>query len=121
MAELSSARRFPCPVCAMPQEVRSSKKEKPYITCNTCGVQVFVRGRVGIEAFDRLLNRASLESTFARVNEMIRRYHVKCDGCGTQFWVEPGLIETSLFDGSLKGVRCPNAECRAVVPWKQVA
>ena len=105
----------------MPQEVRSSKKDKPYFTCNTCGVQVFVRGRAGIEAFSRLLDLGRREGTFARMNEMVRRYNVKCDDCGTQFWVEPSLIATSLFDGSLKGVRCPTAECGAILPWRPVA
>ncbi len=121
MAFLLHPRRFPCPVCAMPQEVRGSKKGKPYITCNTCGVQVFIRGRIGIEEFKKLLDRARLEGTFARMNEMIRRYHVRCFTCGHQFWIEPHLIVTSMFDGTLKGVRCPKEECKALLPWKQVA
>ena len=121
MSYLLTARRFPCPICSMPQDVRGSKKGKPYVTCNTCGVQVFVRGKVGIAAFDKLLDRAKAEGTFARVNEIIRRYRVRCGACGSEFWIEPRLIVTSMFDGSLKGVRCPNAKCEAVLPWEQVA
>ena len=121
MALLLDARRFPCPICTMPQEVRASKKDKPYMTCNTCGVQVFIRGRVGIEQFKTLLERASRDGLFARVNEMIRRYRLTCFMCGNQFWIEPRLIETSIFDGSLKGVRCPKPECKAVLLWEQVA
>ena len=105
----------------MPQDVCRSKTGKPYITCNGCGVQVFVRGKAGIAAFERLLDRARLEGTFGRMHEMIRRYHVRCSACGTQFWIQPDLIVTSIFDGSLKGVRCPNAKCHAVRPWERVA
>src|SRR5690348_3475469 len=116
-----TSRRFPCPICSMPLDVRGSKKGKPYITCDTCGVQLFVRGKSGIAAFERLLDRARLEGTFDRVKEMVRRYHVRCAECRTELWIEPRLIVTSWFDGDLKGVRCPNAKCEAVVPWKEVA
>ena len=91
------------------------------MTCNTCGVQVFIRGQVGIAEFNKLLDRVRLEGTLFRMNEMLRRYHVRCVSCGEEFWIEPGLIVTSMFDGTLKGVRCPNAECEAVLPWKEVA
>src|SRR5271165_5648311 len=33
---------FPCPVCTGPREVLLTKKDKPYLICNPCGVQVFV-------------------------------------------------------------------------------
>jgi transcription elongation factor Elf1 len=119
MAYLLTSKRFPCPVCATPQDVRGSKKGKPYVTCNACGVQLFIRGKVGIDAFEKLLTRAAIEGTFARVNEMIRRYHVRCSDCGSEFWIEPSSIVTSVFDGSLKGVRCPNAKCEAVIPGRK--
>jgi len=112
---------FPCPVCGVPQEVRSSKKDKPYITCNSCGVQVFVRGREGVQEFKRLLEKAVREGTFERMKETIRRYRLGCNICGTQFWIEPKLVETSFFDGRLRGVRCPKVECGAVNEWKEVA
>ncbi len=105
----------------MPQDVRGSKKGKPYITCNSCGVQVFVRGQIGIAEFNKLLDRARLEGSLTRMSEMVRRYYVRCIKCGTQFWIEPRSIVTSIFDGSLQGVRCPNAKCEAVIPWKEVA
>ena len=68
MGVSSSGRRFPCPVCAVPQEVRSSKKDKPYITCNGCGGQVFVRGREGVQEFKKLLEQADLDGTLERMN-----------------------------------------------------
>jgi predicted RNA-binding Zn-ribbon protein involved in translation (DUF1610 family) len=39
---------FPCPICGQPREIRITKKEKPYFVCDSCGVQVFVRGAQGI-------------------------------------------------------------------------
>lgn len=117
----SIGRRFPCPVCGVPQEVRSSKKDKPYITCNPCGVQMFVRGREGVHEFKKLLELAAAEGTFERMKATIRRYRLSCKSCGTQFWIEPKLVETSVFDGSLRGVRCPKADCGTVNAWKEVA
>jgi hypothetical protein len=121
MTALSGKSRFPCPVCAMPQEVRTTKKEKPYITYNACGVQVFIRGRIGIDEFCRLVDCVQREGLLTRVNEMIRRYRLTCPSCAKQFWVEPRLVETSVFDGSLKGIRCPVVRCGTVLPWKQAS
>jgi transcription elongation factor Elf1 len=117
----SVGRRFPCPVCAVPQEVRSSKKDKPYITCNTCGVQVFVRGREGVQEFKKLLEQSEFDGTMAQMRSIVRRYRLRCKSCGRQFWIAPPLVETSFFDGSLSGVRCPQAECGTVNEWKDVA
>ena len=117
----SGVRRFPCPVCAVPQEVRSSKKDKPYITCDSCGVQVFVRGREGVQEFKKLLEQANLDGTLERMKNTVRRYRLRCKGCGTQFWVEPKLLKTSFLDGSFSGVRCPKAECGTINEWKEVA
>lgn len=113
--------RFPCPICTLPQDVLTSKKDKPYITCNRCGVQVFIRGRVGIAEFKQLLERSEREGLFTRVNETIRRYRLTCPQCFNQFWIEPRLIKTSIVDGSLKGIRCPRAQCKAVLPWDHTA
>jgi len=46
-AELAG-KPFPCPVCRMPLPIELSQKQKPYCTCNDCGIQVFIRGRTGI-------------------------------------------------------------------------
>jgi len=43
---------FPCPLCRKPLDVRMSKKAKPYVTCNECSLQLFIRGRAGVERFD---------------------------------------------------------------------
>jgi transcription elongation factor Elf1 len=118
MLELNVKMRFPCPVCAQPREVRITKKNKPYITCDPCGIQVFVRGPAGIAAFNRLADRGGSEGLWDRLKEMERRYYLKCPECGDRFWIEPGMVKTSLFDGSLQGFRCPAKDCREVVSWK---
>jgi transcription elongation factor Elf1 len=118
MAELNGKKMFPCPVCTQRREVRITKKKKPYITCDPCGIQLFVRGPAGITAFNRLLARAEVEDLWTRLAEMERRFYLTCAACGCHFWIEPRLAKTSLFDGSLQGFRCPNKDCREVVPWK---
>jgi len=112
-------RMFPCPVCTEAREVRLTKKDKPYIVCDPCGVQVFVRGPFGIAAFNTLLDRANGEDLWARLAEMERRYHLKCPKCGGRFWIEPGLAKTSIFDGHLQGFRCPDERCSAIVAWEE--
>ena len=119
MVELDGKRMFPCPVCTDPREVRLTKKRKPYITCDPCGIQLFIRGPAGIAAFERLVNRAKAEDLWTRLAEMQRRYHLKCPKCGNRFWIEPSLVKTSLFDGSLQGFRCPHKNCGAVVAWEK--
>lgn len=109
--------KFPCPVCAHPLQVRVTKKEKPYVTCDPCGVQLFIRGPVGIEEFKRLIEQANRDGLLDRLAEMHRRYRLTCLECRCSFWIEPSLIKTSAFDGSLKGLRCP--KCGELVPWKQ--
>jgi len=105
----------------VPLEVRLSKRDKPYVTCNTCGVQVFVRGREGVQEFKKLLDQADRDGTLERMKNTIRRYRLRCKSCGAQFWIEPNLLETSFFDGSLSGVRCPKIECGTLNEWKEVA
>jgi hypothetical protein len=53
-AELAG-KPFPCPVCRMPLPIELSQKQKPYCTCNACGVQVFIRGKTGIRRLQELL------------------------------------------------------------------
>jgi transcription elongation factor Elf1 len=118
MASSNGKRMFPCPVCAHPREVRITKKRKPYITCDPCGIQLFVRGPAGIAAFEKMLDRAEIEDMWMTFAAMERRYYVKCPACARHFWIEPKLAKTSVFDGSLQGFRCPNNDCREVVPWK---
>ena len=107
--------KFPCPVCTQPLNVKLTKKDKPYVTCDPCGVQVFVRGPAGIKEFERLIASGNRAGMLERLEEIEHRYRFSCRECGHRFWIEPHLIETSLFDGSLKGFSCPN--CEEVVAW----
>jgi len=47
---------FPCPICGEMREVSYSKRSKPYCTCNDCGVQLFIRGKIGIRKFENLIS-----------------------------------------------------------------
>ncbi len=119
MAVVDSKPMFPCPVCTQAREVRLTKKDKPYLVCDPCGVQIFVRGPAGIEEFRRLLQHTNHQGLLTRLREIERRYRLICLQCGQGFWAEPSLIKTSVFDGGLKGFRCPRKNCEAIVPWER--
>jgi hypothetical protein len=107
--------RFPCPLCEEGLDVRESKKGKPYVICNPCGVQLFVRGEKGIRRFEQLLEKAESENIWAKIEELKERYRKKCPECGKGFWIEERLIETSLIHGGFTGYRCPDPDCDGVV------
>jgi transcription elongation factor Elf1 len=115
--ELSGNKRFPCPVCALPREVRVTKKRKPYLICDPCGVQLFIRGPAGIAEFNRLIEQGERSGLSPRISEMESRFRLTCPECGNKFWAERKLIKTSCFDGSFKGFVCPVKGCGALVPW----
>ncbi|MCX5800336.1 MAG: hypothetical protein NTX17_03005 [Candidatus Eisenbacteria bacterium] len=48
---------FPCPVCGEMLLVEITKNQKPYCTCNECGIQLFIRGKSGIQRFKQLLGK----------------------------------------------------------------
>src|SRR6266446_10889079 len=50
---------FACPLCSRRCQVRITKKGKPYLICNVCGLQMFVRYDAGIA---RLADRARVET-----------------------------------------------------------
>jgi len=54
------ARLFPCCVCHEPREVRTTKKGKPYMICDPCGMQMFVRVETGIRRFEAMIDAADL-------------------------------------------------------------
>lgn len=119
MVAFDGKRMFPCPVCSEPREVRMTKKSKPCVTCDPCGIQVFIRGPAGIAEFNRLIDRADGKDLWTRLAEMQRRYRLKCQKCGCHFWIESELLETSIFDASAKGFRCPQKNCGAIVEWEK--
>src|SRR5438876_11810485 len=117
MLAINTKPMFPCPVCTGPREVKLTKKSKPYLTCDACGVQVFVRGHDGISEFRRLLESTSEETLLSRLNYMEQRYRLTCPKCGKKFWIAPQLVRTSGFSGEMKGFRCPEKGCGSVVVW----
>ena len=119
MATLNGRQMFPCPVCTEPREVRATKKGKPYLVCDPCGIQVFVRGPAGIEEFNRLVQRGVEKGVWDRLSKLEQRYSLKCPECGKRFWMERRLIKTSRIDGSFKGFNCPEEDCEGVAEWKQ--
>jgi len=51
---------FPCLVCGTGLEIRLSRKEKPYCVCDSCGIQVFFRGKTGIQRLRELVETRTL-------------------------------------------------------------
>jgi transcription elongation factor Elf1 len=110
-----SKRLFPCPICCEGLEVRQSKKGKPYVVCDRCGLQMFVRTEPGIRRFEKLVADAESKNTWERLTELEQRYQKKCPKCGKRFWVTEKLIETGWFDGAFAGYRCPEEDCGGMV------
>jgi len=44
--------KFLCPLCHESLEIRYTKKKKPYMTCETDGLQMFVRYETGIKRLE---------------------------------------------------------------------
>jgi hypothetical protein len=53
---------FPCPVCGLALPIRYSRAHKPYCVCNACGIQIFIRGKQGIQKLEELLKSDALVS-----------------------------------------------------------
>ncbi len=47
--ELFKDKLFPCPLCEKDLNIKLSKKNKPYIICDYCGIQLFIRKQEGIK------------------------------------------------------------------------
>jgi DNA-directed RNA polymerase subunit RPC12/RpoP len=106
--------KFPCAVCAAPLEVRETKKGKPYVICDPCGMQMFVRNSDGIRRFEVLVAEADEADIWTRLERLERRYQKTCPECGHKFLADERLIETSIMNGSLKGYRCPRSGCGGI-------
>ena len=111
---------FPCPICTAPLDVRLSKKDKPYVVCNDCGVQMFVRNAEGIDRFQQQLSMGASGDSFARMKSIEQRYKRKCPKCGKEFLIDPEKVETSWFNGEFIGFRCPTKSCDGVAKPSEV-
>jgi DNA-directed RNA polymerase subunit RPC12/RpoP len=47
--------KIPCFLCSQELRQRKDKNDKPYFICDPCGMQIFVRGRQGIENLKELI------------------------------------------------------------------
>jgi chaperonin cofactor prefoldin len=47
--------KIPCFLCINELRQRKDKNQKPYFICDPCGVQIFIRGRQGIENLSQLI------------------------------------------------------------------
>jgi hypothetical protein len=56
-------KEFPCFLCGAGLLIKRSKRNKPYWTCNDCGMQTFIRGKEGIARLQRMANAGILIST----------------------------------------------------------
>lgn len=57
--DLSVGRTFPCPLCAKELDLRQSRSRKPYCVCDSCGLQIFFRGKEGISRLHRMLEASA--------------------------------------------------------------
>jgi DNA-directed RNA polymerase subunit M/transcription elongation factor TFIIS len=104
---------FPCPLCLTGLNVRESKKGKPYLVCDPCGVQMFVRAEPGIRRLTQLVADPDTQGILERLKAREAEYRKQCPKCGHKFWVTENLTETSWFNGKLTGYKCP--ECGEIV------
>jgi hypothetical protein len=58
-AEINKPVFIPCFLCGNGLEVKSSKRNKPYLICDWCGVQTFIRGQRGIKSLGEYINSLS--------------------------------------------------------------
>lgn len=109
--------RFPCPLCGQGLDVRQTKKKKPYVICDPCGVQLFVRSKAGMHIFEKLVSEADEGNIWKRLDDLQARYRLKCPECNKDFWIVPDHLKTSWVDGKFEGYRCPERGCSGVVNW----
>jgi len=48
---------FRCFLCNRELDIRLSKKDRPYLICDSCQIQIFIRGSKGIERLARLIQK----------------------------------------------------------------
>jgi len=60
MSRSMVGKEFPCPVCGVGLEIRFSCNEKPYFVCESCGIQIFVRGKEGIQRLREIFHSQAL-------------------------------------------------------------
>ena len=62
---------IPCLLCGRSLQQRRSKKGKPYFVCNPCGVQLFIRCKLGMEKLEELKKAIPEHSTFGETPQKL--------------------------------------------------
>ncbi len=77
---------------------------------------MFIRERAGIAAFEKLVEQGLKADVLTRIAQLEQRYRLKCLECGKFFWASPELLVTKPLGVKASGYRCPEKNCRGVVP-----
>lgn len=103
-------KKFPCPLCQEPLVIHTSKKGKPYCTCNEDGLQLFVRYQKGIDRLEELSGQ----------NVSLMGKFVLCNRCQVAVKRSLRKIQNPLFGEA--GLYCPECEKlleKAPTDWKE--
>jgi hypothetical protein len=111
-----TGKEFPCPLCGEGLPILLSKRNKPYFTCNRCGVQTFVRGKTGISRLHEMAVAGILVSGRKEGASYGIRLYNRLEGLKLQkhdldkkhglFISDPDLIHAiSLVDGEIEKVQ----------------
>jgi hypothetical protein len=68
-----AGKTFPCPVCGSGLEIRVARTLKPYCHCDPCGLQLFFRGKDGIQRLRKLLDSGGFTSGQNRATVLYNR------------------------------------------------
>ena len=113
VSHVPGAQSFPCPLCLAPLGIRRSKKGKPYLVCDICGVQMFVRTAPGIRRLGKLVGDLNAQGVLERLAAFERQNRKTCAACRHAFWATEAALQTHWFNGAFVGYECP--ECGATV------
>lgn len=114
-------RHCPCPVCREVRHVRITRRGKPYLHCDPCGVQLFIRGQVGIQRFEKLVTATPQTKLPKHQTSSPQLYKGQCAECGQKFYLPIDLLKPNYVNGKLEGYRCTNSECTGIVRPEKVA
>ena len=68
---MAQTRSLPCTLCGRTLEQREDKNGKPYVVCDECGTQFFIRGIVGKERLGELLRRTKAKGSGTETKALI--------------------------------------------------
>src|SRR5262249_50640752 len=125
-----SGKPFPCPVCRMSLPVRFSQKGKPYCVCNHCGIQLFFRGKVGIQRLQLMLqpvepvsedfsNGTVVVSLYNRLEELQKQRNTLEAKQGIIFRNQTLDNAIAALDGEIKGIESAIRKVRKNVERKK--